>query len=64
MMTHLQLPLEPSHFSRWLALFAETAKEVMAPGHAEVIIAKSERIAGNFRAGLACQRGSFAQPDL
>ena len=64
MMRHLQLPLDPDHFSRWLALFAETAKEVMAPDHAEVIIAKSERIAGNFKAGLAYQRGSFTQPNL
>jgi len=64
MMTHLQLPLEPSHFSRWLELFAETAKEVMAPEHAAIIIAKSERIAGNFKAGIAYHRGSFAQPNL
>jgi len=63
MMTHLQipLPLEPNHFSRWLSLFEETAKEVMAPAHAEAIIAKAERIAGNFKAGLAYQRSSFAQ---
>lgn len=64
MMTHLQLPLEPSHFNRWLELFAETAKEVMAPGHAAIIIAKSERIAGNFKAGIAYQRGNFSQPNL
>jgi hemoglobin len=63
-MTHLQLPLEPSHFNRWLALFAETANEVMAPDHAATIIAKSERIAGNFKAGLAYQRGSFTSPNL
>jgi Truncated hemoglobins len=64
MMTHLQLPLEASHFTRWLELFAETAKEVMGPQHAAIIIAKSERIAGNFKAGLAYQRGNFAQPNL
>ena len=64
MMTHLQLPLEASHFSRWLELFAETAKEVMAPQHAAIIIAKSERIAGNFKAGIAYKRGNFAQPNL
>lgn len=64
MMTHLQLPLEASHFSRWLELFAETAKEVMAPQHAAIIIAKSERIAGNFQAGIAYQRGNVAQPNL
>ena len=64
MMTHLQLPLEPSHFNRWLALFAETAKEVMAPAPAAIIIAKSERIAGNFKAGIAYQRSSLTQPNL
>jgi hemoglobin len=64
MMTHLQLPLEPSHFHRWLTLFAETAKEVMAPTHAATIIAKSQRIAENFKAGLAYQRGSFPSPNL
>jgi hemoglobin len=64
MMTHLQLPLEPNHFSRWLELFAETAKQILSPDHAAAIITKSERIAGNFKAGLAYQRGSFAQSNL
>ena len=62
MMTHLQLPLEPSHFNRWLELFAETARQVLPPAHAAAIIAKSERIAGNFKAGIAYQRSNFAQP--
>lgn len=64
MMTHLQLPLEPNHFQRWLSLFAETAQEVMSPAHADAIIAKSERIAGNFQAGLAYQKSSFTQTNL
>src|SRR6185437_2686518 len=29
MLTHLQLPLEEAHFQRWLALFAETARETI-----------------------------------
>ena len=62
MMTHLQLPLEPSHFNRWLALFAETARQVLRADHAVAIIAKSERIAANFKAGMAYQQNSFAQP--
>jgi hemoglobin len=53
MMRHLQLPLDPDHFARWLALFAETALEVLPPPIAANVIAKSERIAGNFRAGIA-----------
>jgi hemoglobin len=64
MMTHLQLRFEPGHFSRWLALFAETANEVMSPAIAATIIAKSERIAGNFKAGLAYQKSSFDSANL
>lgn len=60
MMRHLQLPLDPEHFDRWLALFAETAPEVMAPGHAAAIIAKSQRIAQNFKAGIAYQKARNA----
>jgi len=61
MMTHLQLPLDPDHFSRWLSLFAETARETFSPEAASVAIAKSERIAGNFQAGIAYQREQRAQ---
>ena len=60
MMTHLQLPLDPDHFERWLTLFAETANETLPPGHAATIIAKSQRIAQNFRAGIALQRSKEA----
>jgi hemoglobin len=56
MMTHLQLPLEPNHFERWLSLFAETANEVLPPDHATTIIEKSQRIAHNFRAGIAFKK--------
>lgn len=56
MMKHLQLSLDPQHFDRWLALFAETAREVLPPDHAATIIAKSERIAQNFQAGIAHQQ--------
>ena len=56
MMTHLQLPLDPDHFSRWLTLFAETAHEVLPPEHAANVIAKSQRIAQNFKAGIAHQQ--------
>ena len=56
MMTHLQLPLEPPHFRRWLELFAETARETMPEEHASRVIAKSERIAENFLAAIAYQK--------
>jgi hemoglobin len=60
MMTHLQLPLDPDHFERWLTLFAETATEVLSPSHAAIVIAKSQRIAQNFKAGIAFQHSKKA----
>jgi hemoglobin len=62
MMTHLQLPLDPDHFERWLSLFAETATEVFPPGIAATVIAKSQRIAHNFKSGIALQRTSDPPP--
>jgi hemoglobin len=56
MMTHLQLPLDPEHFERWLQLFTETAKEVLPKPVAETAILKAMRIAENFKAGIALQR--------
>ena len=53
MMKHLQLSLDPSHFRRWLELFEQTAQETMQPDHAEIVVAKAERIAENFQAGIA-----------
>ena len=53
---HLPLLLDPPHFERWLALFEETAREVMLPEHADVIIEKSHRIAQNFQSAIAYHR--------
>lgn len=53
---HLPLSLDPSHFSRWLELFEETAREIMAPGDAAFIVVKSHRIAANFKAAIAQHR--------
>jgi len=62
MMTHLQLPLDPDHFERWLALFAETANEIFPPDLAASVIAKSQRIAQNFKNGIAFQRAGNPCP--
>ena len=56
MMTHLQLPLEEEHFRRWLELFAETAHETLVSEHARIVVAKSQRIAQNFRHAIAWQK--------
>ncbi|GGA63618.1 hypothetical protein GCM10011507_14030 [Edaphobacter acidisoli] len=58
MMTHLQLPLDPPHFHRWLTLFEETASETLRPTAAAEILDKAHRIAQNFQAGIAYQRAA------
>lgn len=57
---HVQLSLDPPHFARWLTLFAETAREVMLPAHADVVIAKSQRIAQTFQSAISSKRGEAA----
>lgn len=64
MMRHLQLSLDPQHFERWLRLFAETAREEMGPEAATIVIAKSERIAENFKQGIAYSRNQGSRPPL
>ncbi|HEY4009572.1 MAG TPA: group III truncated hemoglobin [Acidobacteriaceae bacterium] len=54
---HLELSLDAAHFARWLALFAETAREVMPPRNADLVIAKSQRIAETFQSAIAQKRG-------
>jgi hemoglobin len=56
MMRHLQLPLDPYHFERWLTLFAETATEILPPALAATVIEKSQRIAENFKLGIFHQQ--------
>lgn len=45
MMKHFQLGLDPQHFERWLALFAETVRGVFPADSAAFVIEKSHRIA-------------------
>ena len=52
---HLELSWIRTHFARWLTLFAETAREVMPPEHADLIIDKSRRIAETFKSAIASQ---------
>ncbi|QSA95744.1 group III truncated hemoglobin [Methylococcus sp. EFPC2] len=49
---HARLPIRPEHFDRWLALFRETALEVLPAAAAERAIAKTEHMAEAFKAGM------------
>jgi hemoglobin len=56
MMRHLGLGLDPQHFERWLALFAETAQETFPADTASYIVEKSRGIARNLQDATACLR--------
>lgn len=62
---HTPLPVDASHFDRWLRLFRETAHEVCTPAGATHVILRAERIAQSLR--LAVQEAQTAPdsvPDL
>ena len=44
--------IEPAMFDRWLDLWRETARETLAPLHADAVIEKAERIAESLKLGL------------
>jgi hemoglobin len=44
--------IEPAMFDRWLELWRETARELLAPGDAGAVIAKAERIAESLKLAL------------
>jgi hemoglobin len=49
---HVNLPVEPEHFRRWLALFVETAEETMPSDLAAAAIARAEHMTQCFQSGL------------
>ena len=49
---HIDLPVEPEHFARWLELFGETARETLPAQQAEQAIAKADHMTQCFQRGL------------
>ena len=56
LLAHFPLPIEERYFGRWLALFSETANEVMPAEKAAVILQKAELIARNMKRVLASKQ--------
>jgi len=52
MQKHMQLPIEPTMFDRWLALWGETVGELFAPEAADEFRLKAGRIGESLKAGL------------
>ncbi|MCC7275951.1 MAG: group III truncated hemoglobin [Alphaproteobacteria bacterium] len=59
MPAHIALGLSAGHFDRWLALFAETAREVCPPAAAAHFVERAHRIAESFELGIAIQKGEL-----
>ncbi|MGE5539337.1 MAG: group III truncated hemoglobin [Gemmatimonas sp.] len=57
MQKHLPLPIDAAHFDRWLALFAETVREVCPPKAAEHFLDRAHRIAESLEMGIAMTQG-------
>lgn len=52
MAAHRPLPIEAGHFERWLALWNETARELLPPADAERLYQHACRIARSLQYGL------------
>ena len=58
MQAHARLPgIGPEHFTRWLELWGETAREVCPPQASALFIDRAERIARSLEIGIAIARG-------
>jgi hemoglobin len=56
---HLPLPVDASHFARWLALFEETARELCPPEAVVHFMERARRIASSFQLGISFHRGEL-----
>lgn len=57
MQAHAPLPVGGSHFDRWLALFAATARDVCPAAAADYFIERAQTIAESLEMGIATHRG-------
>jgi hemoglobin len=49
LVAHFPLEVGEVHFRRWLALFSETAREILLPDEAAFVTGKAEKIAANIK---------------
>lgn len=57
LLAHFNLPIEDKYFDRWLGLFGETAREILTPEAAAVVVSRATAIGSNMRRVLAGYRG-------
>ena len=54
---HLPLPVDATHFDRWLALFEQTAAALCPPAAAAHFVERARRIAQSLELGIAAGQG-------
>jgi len=57
MAKHLPLPVDATHFDRWLALFEQTAAALCPPTAAAHFVERARRIAQSLELGIAAGQG-------
>ncbi|MGQ0684137.1 group III truncated hemoglobin [Bradyrhizobium sp.] len=57
MVKHMRLPVDASHFDRWLALFEQTARELCRPEAVAHFMERAQRIASSLEMGVAGTHG-------
>ena len=57
MAVHMRLPVDATHFDRWLALFEDTARDICPPVAANHFIERAQRIGESLELGIAGSRG-------
>jgi hemoglobin len=61
---HARLPVDWSHFERWLELFRQTANETCPPAGAAHVIERAERIARSLHLVVQASRRRSTSPHL
>ncbi len=59
MRLHLPLPIDSTHFDRWLALFERTAREECSAELAEQFVERARTIGRSLEMGLAATQGTM-----
>ncbi len=62
MRMHIGLPVDRSHFDRWLVLFEKTAAEICPPVAAAHLVERARRIADSLEMGIATTQGRIVAP--
>ena len=59
---HAPLPVDASHFDRWLVLFRETAREVCTSAGADHLVERAERIARSLLMAVELNKAHARSP--